>query len=1041
VSKPTENSTGSPAPRKAGPLALKVAGTYVVVGTVWILFSDGLVDFLISDPATRIRLSIFKGLAFVILTGSLLQLVLWRALKRWELEAERRATTMASLRRTKRALRTLSGCNQVLVRADNEPALLKEICRLIIERGGYRMAWVGFAENNPQKSVRVDAHAGCEEGYLEQAKISWSDADKNGRGPTGLAIRNGETVVCNDFQNDLRTVPWRAEGRRLGYLSSLSIPLKNDGRNFGVLTIYAGELNAFNPTEVQLLTELADDLAYGINTLRTRIQHQQAEDELQRREQNYREIFNATNEAIFLHEIPTGRILDVNDTMLRMYGCASKAEVVASRVADWSADEPPYTQAEAAENIRRAIEEGPQVFEWRARKKNGERFWVEVSLRSSEVADQRRVLAVVRDITGRKQEEEKLRRALAESEQFRTALDQVSALVFIKDLQSRYLYGNQQTLNFFGCTAGELAGSADERFFPPDTAKRLQEIDARVLRGEPTHEEIELCDRQGQRHVYLEIKTPIYAEAQSQTIIGLLGISTDITERKRAEAIHLRLATAVEQATDTIVITDTDGTIIYVNPAFEKTTGFTRAESIGQNPRMLKSGKQDTVFYRQMWATIQSGKVWTGHFINKRKDGTLCEEDATITPIRNAAGKITNFVAVKRDVTHELQLEAQFRQAQKMEAMGTLAGGIAHDFNNILTVIFGYSYMLQHETEQNSSVQEKVREILKAADRAKDLVQQILTFSRQHEQQRQVIRLDSVIKEATKFLRASLPANIQIDLNLAADAPAVLADPTQIYQVTLNLATNALHAMEGRQGCLTVKLEAFTPDEPFLATHAKFRPIRYTRLTIADTGHGMEAKTLERIFEPFFTTKPVGKGTGLGLAVVHGIIQSHDGIITVESRVGAGTTFGLYFPAQLLDEAITKPGLRKLPQGHGQKILVVDDEVVLTNAVEQLLKLLNYQATISNRPRAAIALVRENPAAFDLVITDLTMPEINGLEVATEIHRLRPELPIILATGFRASLTTEDLRKAGICELLEKPMSLVKLAEALHAVLGGKNEP
>jgi signal transduction histidine kinase/ActR/RegA family two-component response regulator len=421
-----------------------------------------------------------------------------------------------------------------------------------------------------------------------------------------------------------------------------------------------------------------------------------------------------------------------------------------------------------------------------------------------------------------------------------------------------------------------------------------------------------------------------------------------------------------------------------------------------------------------------------------RKNGTLCEEDATITPIRNAAGENTNFVAVKRDVTHELQLEAQFRQAQKMEALGTLAGGIAHDFNNILTVIFGYSYMLQHEMEQNGSVLEKVREILKAADRAKDLVQQILTFSRQHEQHRQIIRLDSVIKEATKFLRASLPANLQIDLNLAADAPAVLADPTQIYQVTLNLATNALHAMEGRPGRLTVKLEAFTPDAPFLATHAKFQPIRYTRLTIADTGHGMEAKTLERIFEPFFTTKPKGKGTGLGLAVVHGIIQSHDGIITVASQVGEGTTFGLYFPAQMHDETWIKPELRNLPQGCGQKILVVDDEVVLTGAFQQFLKLLNYQATSSNRPREAIALVRENPAAFDLVITDLTMPEINGLEVAAEIHRLRPELPIILATGFKASLTNADLRKAGICELLEKPVAMLKLAEALHAVLGGE---
>ena len=367
-----------------------------------------------------------------------------------------------------------------------------------------------------------------------------------------------------------------------------------------------------------------------------------------------------------------------------------------------------------------------------------------------------------------------------------------------------------------------------------------------------------------------------------------------------------------------------------------------------------------------------------------------------------------------------------------MEAIGTLAGGIAHDFNNILAGIFGFGYLLQLDTEGNAAAQENIKEIMAAANRAKDLVQQILTFSRQREQKRQCIRLDVVVKEATKFLRASLPAQIQIELGLAPDAPTVLADATQIYQVVMNLGTNALHAMEGRPGQMTVKLASFLPDDNFLQTHAGFRPVKYARLTIADTGHGMNAKTLERIYEPFFTTKPVGKGTGLGLAVVHGIVQAHEGLILVESEPSRGTTFHLFFPAYVTAETSPTGAANEVPRGQGQKILVLDDEPALTKALQRYLQRLNYQVITSNIASEAIRLFRENPAQFDLVITDLTMPEMDGAAVARQLHDCRPDLPIILATGNASTLDANLLRDSGICELLEKPLSLPALARILH---------
>jgi signal transduction histidine kinase/ActR/RegA family two-component response regulator len=421
--------------------------------------------------------------------------------------------------------------------------------------------------------------------------------------------------------------------------------------------------------------------------------------------------------------------------------------------------------------------------------------------------------------------------------------------------------------------------------------------------------------------------------------------------------------------------------------------------------------------------------------INLRKDGSLYTEETTITPVRGADGRITHFVAIKQDVTERRQLDSRLQQAQKMEAIGRLAGGIAHDFNNILAAMFGFTYLLEEETAANPAAQEEIKEILKAANRAKDLVQQILTFSQQREQKREIIWLDTVVKEAAKLLRASLPAQIKIDLKLMAEAPPVLADPTQIYQVTMNLATNAQHAMGSLPGTLTIHLGTFRPDGDFLQSHPDFQPIQYAQLTVADTGCGMDEKTQARIYEPFFTTKPVGQGTGLGLAVVHGIMQSQGGLITVDSRVGQGTTFKLYFPAQRAATVTAETAKEKVPRGQKQKILLVDDEVGVTLAFKRLLEELNYQVTCSNQALAAVELLRQSPAGIDLVITDLTMPEMNGLELARQIHALRPDLPIILTSGFASEFTEDDLRQAGICELLQKPVSRAALAEAAFRAL------
>ncbi|MEI6198197.1 MAG: PAS domain S-box protein, partial [Verrucomicrobiota bacterium] len=451
-----------------------------------------------------------------------------------------------------------------------------------------------------------------------------------------------------------------------------------------------------------------------------------------------------------------------------------------------------------------------------------------------------RFATVFADITEHKRAAAEL---AASEKRHRAIIDASPVPLAVNDGQQHITYLNRAFGSVFGYTLADIPTLAD--WWPkayPDPQYRKIITDAWKARleqakrtGKPFEPlEAEIRCKDGTRRTILACMAPL-SEGDNEG--EHLAVLYDITERKQAEESHARLAMAVEQAAETIVITDASGTIIYANPAFEKTSGYSRAEVRGQNPRVLKSGQQDATFYRQLWETIQHGEVWSGHFVNKRKDGGLYDEEATISPIRDAHGRIINFVAVKRDVTREMQLEEQVHQSQKMEAIGALAGGIAHDFNNVLAVIFGYASLLKEDLENGPAGLADVDEILLAATRAKELVQQIMIFSRKRELSRQIIRLDTIVKEATKFLRASLPAEIAFEIQLAADAPAVLANATQIYQVTVNLATNALHAMEGRPGQLTVRLESFRPDDTFIRQHPQLKPMQYARLTVADTGH------------------------------------------------------------------------------------------------------------------------------------------------------------------------------------------------------------
>jgi len=759
-------------------------------------------------------------------------------------------------------------------------------------------------------------------------------------------------------------------------------------------------------------------------------ERQSSLENLRQSEERYRQLFELESDALVLVDCETHRFVDVNQSAERLYGCARE------QLLQWRAEE----VSDEPEQTRVAIDtcKGFTSLRWH-RKADGSRFAVEITSSLITHQGRRTVLSAMRDITSRQKVVERLR----ETTERLVEAQRIAGLgSYIFEVATGLWTASEVLGDIFGLVKRGIAYDMTawaEIIHPDDREDMLRYWQEEVLAKRIAFDRVYRIVRQNDGEERWVHGLGKLVENPRGGVSRVVGVILDITGQKRnQEQMDLQLS-ALTAAANAMVITNRRGIIEWVNPAFSRLTGYSAVEAVGRKPSVLKSGEHAPGFYSAMWNTILSGKVWQGELVNRRKDGQLYTEDMTITPVRAANGEIAHFVAVKQDVTDQRQLEKRMQQAQKLEAIGTLAGGIAHDFNNILAAMYGYAYLLQQDTAGNVAAEENIGEILKATGRAKDLIKQILTFSRQREQKPQLLQLEIIVKEAIKFLRASLPAQIQIEVNVGKDVPAVLADPTQIYQVTVNLATNALHAMEGRAGRLTVAVENFVADAKFLRLHPELQAVRHVRLTVADTGHGMDAATMERIFEPFFTTKPLGKGTGLGLSVVHGIVQAHHGCITVDSEVGHGATFQLYFPGQEEQVPAAPAAEAEVPAGGGQIILLLDDEPSLTGALRQLLERLNYRVITHNHARDSLAWCRQNPDAVDLVITDLSMPELNGIEVARALRALRPGLPIVLTSGFSADLNPALLAEAGICELLEKPVTRAALAGTVHRALAGDN--
>ncbi len=513
----------------------------------------------------------------------------------------------------------------------------------------------------------------------------------------------------------------------------------------------------------------------------------------------------------------------------------------------------------------------------------------------------------------------------------------------------------------------------------------------------------------------------------------------ELRRKQRLFEEELRLLhTAIGQTPDMVVITDPQGTILYSNAATAAITGFQRDEMLGRNPRLFKSGRHDAAFYRSMWEVLLRGETWKGHLVNKRKDGTYWDAESVISPVFSARGDLQNYLCTSRDITLERQLQGLLEQSQRLETIGTLTSGIAHDFNNILMPVMGHAELGLGRAPGDPKLRHDLEVIQASAQRARDLIRQILAFSRNDEGKVVPIEIQSLLAESLKLLRATVPTSIAFEVDLDARGKFVRGDPTQLHQVILNLCTNAGHAMRGNAGRLTVGLKSERQPAMPCAMNILLPEGEYLCLEVRDTGKGIHPDHLDKIFLPFFTTKPPKEGTGLGLSVTHGIVSAMKGGFQVTSQPGAGTCFRVFLPVAPMGSILPDEEEGETPIGHGH-ILLVDDENSLLEMLHTSLTKMGFQVSSFCDPQAALRAFLLAPAAFDVLVTDHTMPGLSGVQLAEALWAVSPALPAILLSGDpELSRTCEPVRQAKFRACLAKPLSSRDIAKTILQVLPGR---
>jgi PAS domain S-box-containing protein len=669
-------------------------------------------------------------------------------------------------------------------------------------------------------------------------------------------------------------------------------------------------------------------------------------------------------------------------------------------------------------------------------KANGQEIYGEVQGRGLEYQGKPAIIGTLVDITERKQAEKAFRKS---EEKFRKIVESSPMGMHMYKLEPNgqlvFIDTNPAADTILGVDNKQFIGKTIEEAFPhlvntevPSRYRRVCDL------GEPW-----------------DAERIVYKDEQIQGVFEVHAFQTgedtmatmffDITERKLAEEALRQSEEKYKTLTNNLYVgiyrntVGPEGSFLEANPAIVKMFGYqSRDEFLSVRVADLYQNPEDRKKFNEKM--VRKGRVINEELHLKKKDGTPFIGSVSTVAVKNEKGEVKYYDGVIENITERRQLESQLRHAQRMEAIGTLAGGIAHDFNNILAAVLGYTEIALNGGDVPSFLKSNLQEVLIAGNRAKDLVKQILAFSRQSEHEMIHVQIKSRVKEVLKLLRASIPTTIEIHHNINSEA-VVLADPTQIHQVVMNLCTNAEHAMRKTGGILEVSLTEKELPSEFTNNHLGVSPGMYVCLKVRDTGQGMEPYVLDRIFDPFFTTKGPHEGTGMGLAVVHGIVQSHYGVIKVQSQPGKGSTFEVFLPVIESELKSHTQSKEIIPTGT-ERILFIDDEKPLVDMGELMLKRLGYHVSTRTSSIEALELFKAQPERFDVVITDMTMPNMTGEKLTEELLKIRSDIPVILCTGYSQQLTEERAKKMGVREYILKPISINELAKSIRSALGDK---
>ncbi len=970
-------------------------------------------------------------------------------------------------RRARRAHGVLSAYNRALVAATNEAQFMEDMCRLIVDHGGYEMAWIGLRRHDPGRSIRPVAWAGLESGYLAGLKLTWGDGER-GQGPTGRAIRTGRAVVCREIASDPNFSPWRREALERGYASSVALPIWVNGDCIGALNMYAGEPDAFDGEELALIGEMARDLGHGIETIRGREARRKAEESLQQSAERWRATFDAITDIILVIS-KDHAIIEINSS-----GCAAlgmtREEVIGRKCHALF-----HSTAMPIAGCPCALATGAHTPSTHEYDQGGRNYRLEAWPLVARNGEREGYVHIIEDVTEQKRAERNLVRF---SERLERLAKVVQDLTMARDVGAVARLAVQ--------AACPLAGAAGAAFVlkEGDTYHCLEEDgteprwkwrklplpepgEGRTVleRGPVVLEDMDTADAvPWSSCIEGACKSLVLVPVGAPEPFGAVGCYW--TEPHRVNEEDLRLLGALADAAG-VALENVRGL-----RAIEESKARTRAiyEHLPNATFVWQRRGEDFVLLDLNHSAIAMTRGGAARFVGRparelphalprmAEDLERCLEkrqvvrrDVTFTSpggsnpvhLELTYGFIPSDMVIlhAEDVTEQRRTQEQLWLAQRLESVGRLAGGVAHDFNNLLSVIINYSEFAIEELPEDDSIRDDLVEVLKAGHRAATLTRQLLAFSRKQVLKPRILDLNDVVRGVEELLRRLLGEDIDIVTSLADDLGRVEADPGQIEQVIVNLAVNARDAMP-HGGTLLVETRDEVLDQAYSQQHEPMEPGPFVMLSVSDTGCGMDPEVRRRVFEPFFTTKERGKGTGLGLATVYGIIKQSGGYVWVYSEPGNGTTFKIYLPhSQKVDEPSEAIQDAALQPGGTETILVVEDEDAVRRLAARVLASAGYDVHTAKCGDEALELAQTTLNKIDLLLTDVVMPGMNGRELAERLARLRPSLAVLFMSGY----TDEAISHHGVIapgiSMVSKPFSaaglLSRVRQSLDAPGGG----